>query len=543
MSKPFIVPASRADHRAVRGPVSAAGVSAGKGATRGGQRPGRPRDGQGATAIVGVDPTAGGAAPVARPASSPTKRSDDTGAALLKMIGSCLLATACVWGLVLGGWQSYHHHPTALDLVLHLGALPLALIGGYFALRGLLDHRPAFLPAGASLLDEDQRVMHCRQAAAAGRELSLCLLDACMLTPGGGSAAALLSAIAAGQRPRPSAHLVDDEGAPLVAAEVDGLDVDAVTARLQLGLPAQEPWLASDEMLRSLALLDAVLREAIPRVAGLLDTPGPLLRCICLLPAHWETAHFPWLHSWLQRTHFAAFAPGRCELSLVRVADDSAALRHVDELCVALNREPEGERLVLLASAVSALDRRVVADWAARERLFPACHRQRRVPGECAVALLLASPAQALRLPIDTDAVVQLGRLAVGQAVAAAGRGCGRPIGQLIGDVLADWRLDGAQLKALVSDGDHRGGHPVEALDGLAAAGAQLDPLTDCLVTGTVVGSAAPAGGLVALACAASRALADRGPVLCLGNQYESLRAAVLVRPLAAPPPGQPSRT
>ena len=68
-------------------------------------------------------------------------------------------------------------------------------------------------------------------------------------------------------------------------------------------------------------------------------------------------------------------------------------------------------------------------------------------------------------------------------------------------------------------------------------------PLADCLAIGTVVGSASPAGGLVALACAASRALANQGPVLCLGNQDDSPRAALLVRPLAVPPPGQPPRT
>ena len=472
------------------------------------------------------------------------------GAAFLKMTGGCLLATAFVWGLVLGWWQLNDHQPTVVDLALHLGALPLALIGGYFLLRGFIDHLQAPLPrvspAGAAMLDDDPLATARQQGAAAERGLSLCLLDACVLTPGGRSGNALRSAIESGRRPRPGARLVDDEGFPVFVAEVEDLDVGAVAERLQVGLPAQEAWLASDEMLRSLALLDGVLSEAIQRLAGLACVPGLQLRCICLLPAHWDTAHLPWLHSWLLRNYFAGFAPGRCELSLVFVADDAAALRHVDELCLALNREPDAERLVLLASAVSALDRRVVADWAARGRLFSARHPQRQVPGESAVALLLASPAQALRLPVDMRAVVQLGRLAAGRrdmAVGAGGWVEGRLIGQLIGDVLAAWQLDGAQLMALVSDGDHRAAHIVEALDGLAAAGGRLDPLTDCLATGTVVGTASPAGGLVALACAASRALADGGPVLCLGNQHESLRAALLVRPLAVPPPGQPFRT
>ena len=467
------------------------------------------------------------------------------GAAWLRTIGGCLMAVAFVWGLVLGWWQATGHQPTAVDLAAHLVALPLVLIGGYFLLRGFIYHlqapRPVASPAGAAILDKALRAEPRRQGPAAEGCLGLCLLDVCMLTPGGRSGAALMAAIESGQRPQPSPRLVDDEGFPICVAEVKGLDVGAVGDRLQVGLPAQEAWLASDEMVRSLALLDDVLREALQRLAVLVARPGLQLRCICLLPAHWDTAHFPWLHSWLQRSYLADFAPGRCELSLVPAAHDAAALRYVDDLCVALNREPDAERLVLLVSAVSALDPRVVAGWAARGRLASARHSEGRVPGECAVALLLASRAQALRLSVDTGALVQLGRLVAplgGTPPDADGEG--RPTDEWIGGALAAWQLDGARRTALVSDGAHRVG---EALGCSTAAGARWSPLADCLATASVVGSASPAGGLVALACAASRALANQGPVLCLGHQDDSPRAALLVRPLAVPPPGQPPRT
>jgi type VI secretion system protein ImpL len=64
---------------------------------------------------------------------------------------------------------------------------------------------------------------------------------------------------------------------------------------------------------------------------------------------------------------------------------------------------------------------------------------------------------------------VQLGRLATGRPgpVAVAG---GRFLGPLIREVLAAWQLDGAQLTALVSDGDRRASQAVEALEALAAA-------------------------------------------------------------------------
>lgn len=528
MSKPFFVRGDKGDLDAV--------VCVGKG--RGGVTPLRP--------LPFWRPDGLGCRPV-RQATPPhrSRRHDALEAAVVLRIGGCLLATAFVWGLVLGWWQAIDHQPTAADLAIHLGVLPLVLICGYFLLRGFIDYLLAPLPvasSGGAAGDGKQPLATPHRQAAAERGPSLCLLDACMITPGGRSSAALLAAIESGQGLRPSARLLDEAGFPVFVAAVEGLDLSAVAERLQVGLPAQEAWLASDEALRSLALLDGVLREALQRLAGLVARPGLQLRCICLLPAHWDTAHFPWLHSWLQRSYFAGFAPGRCELSLVLAADDAAALRHVDDLCVALNREPEAERVVLLASAVSAIDARVVAERAARGRLSPAHHPEPAAPGECAVALLLASPVQALRLAGGTVAPVQLGRLATGRPgpVAVAG---GRFLGPLIREVLAAWQLDGAQLTALVSDGDRRASQAVEALEALAAVGAHLDPLADCLAIGTVVGSASPAGGLVALACAASRALANQGPVLCLGNQDDSPRAALLVRPLAVPPPGQPPRT
>lgn len=363
MSKPFFVRGDKGDLDAV--------VCVGKG--RGGVTPLRP--------LPFWRPDGLRRRPV-RQATPPhrSRRHDALEAAVVLRIGGCLLATAFVWGLVLGWWQAIDHQPTAADLAIHLGVLPLVLICGYFLLRGFIDYLLAPLPvasSGGAAVDGKQPLATPHRQAAAERGPSLCLLDACMITPGGRSSAALLAAIESGQGLRPSARLLDEAGFPVFVAAVEGLDVSAVAERLQVGLPAQEAWLASDEALRSLALLDGVLREALQRLAGLVARPGLQLRCICLLPAHWDTAHFPWLHSWLQRSYFAGFAPGRCELSLVLAADDAAALRHVDDLCVALNREPEAERVVLLASAVSAIDARVVAERAARGRLSPAHHPER----------------------------------------------------------------------------------------------------------------------------------------------------------------------
>ena len=454
----------------------------------------------------------------------------------LKEIGGGLLATALVWGLMLGWWLSNGLQPTPAELLVDLGVLPLSLIGGYLLLRGVTGPRlgplpgaaRALSPAGAARLPQGAEAI--RQPAAEGAA-ALCLLDAFMVAPGGRSGAALLSAIESGRRA--GGRRVSGDGCPAWAAEVEGLDVEAFAERLQGGLPAQEAWLASDELLRSLALLDGVLREAIPRLEGLLGVSGPPLRCVCLVPAHWETAHYPWLHSWLRRTYLAGFAPGCCELSLVPVADGPAALAYFDELCLALNREPHAERLVLLASAVSTLDRRVLAGWAAR-------HPGGRVPGECAAALLLARAGLVPQLPVLPDAVVQIGRRASSLRI---GGGDVRCPGSPVGEALAAWQHEGSPLSALVCDGEGPTADGAAIPDALAAALAHLDPLEDCFAAGRVVGLAPPASALVALACAASRARAAAGPVLCLSTQHEHRWAALPVRPLAMASPAAPLRT
>jgi peptidoglycan L-alanyl-D-glutamate endopeptidase CwlK len=130
-------------------------------------------------------------------------RSDDMGQTFLR-IGGCLMATAFVWGLVLGWWQppATSRRPSTWP---HLGALPLALIGGYFLLRGFIDHlalQPVAAPAGAATLDKAPRRTRRQGAAAEGPQP----VPARCLHGHAGRAfrAALLAAIASGERRGPA---------------------------------------------------------------------------------------------------------------------------------------------------------------------------------------------------------------------------------------------------------------------------------------------------------------------------------------------------
>jgi hypothetical protein len=92
---------------------------------------------------------------------------------VFKVLGGSLLTFAIIWGLVLAWWQSNDYEPSRVDLALYLGALPFALVGGYFLLRGFIDHLkappPAEKPATPSVVDDDPLAGARARTAAAER--------------------------------------------------------------------------------------------------------------------------------------------------------------------------------------------------------------------------------------------------------------------------------------------------------------------------------------------------------------------------------------
>lgn len=464
-------------------------------------------------------------------------------AALFRILGGTLLTLAVVWGLVLGWWRSIDYQPSRIDLALYLGAIPLALIGGYFLLRGFIDHLKAPPPApslpSAAPTDADPLAVARADQAAAERSYRAALIDASMLTAVGESADDIFAAVAAGKRPEPNGQLLDLEGFPVFAAPIEALDLDG----LNHALGAQPELLAlldaRPDVQRGLALLHTLLGKSAEKIAAVLESvSGPtILQVVILVGADWPAEHLARLQAWLEKTHFAAIPAGRLALSLVPVASDAAALRRVDEAVLQLNREKEVSRLTLVAGAISATAENTIEVWAAHNRLFSASQLQRSIPGEAAVALLLASEAL-LRQRADADTPVWLSRVGWGvrdKSANASGRvGCS-VLEQLVDDVLHTRQVAAGSVKAVCLDTDHRANYVAEALEMVGGQLPQLDPLLDCPSIGGVLGTVTPLAGVLALACASARAVAAEAPVLCLSNQHEFERAALLVWPQPAP--------
>ncbi|HLO63938.1 MAG TPA: hypothetical protein VK165_13345 [Azonexus sp.] len=469
---------------------------------------------------------------------------------VFKIVGGSLLTFALVWALVLGWWQSNDYEPSKLDLGLYLAALPLALVGGYLLLRGFIDHlkAPAVAPSSAApaLRDDDPLAGSSAQTAAAERSFRIALIDGFALTAAGASADDTLAAIDEGKRPDPSTRLTDDSGFPVFAAEVQGLDVDAMIERVSdQGGPMRE-CSTCEQVMRSLSLLDRVVELAGDRLRSILEQTGESasLRVIWVVPAAWQGLDMQAMKGWLQASFWPDLDNHRLEISLLPVAGEVDALRGLDDIILRAGRDPSLGELTLLLGSTSAVDEQTVGQWAAANKLFSTQHQQRRIPGEGGVALLLASQATAERLELAESVVV--GRVSAAprdKPVDAGGRVSGKLIEQLVTGLLDVTGVEHASIKTAILDTDHRAGNLTEALEGLGQHFGHLDPIKDCLAVAASTGDLSPIGGLVALACAKARVLATEAPALCISNQHDIERAVLLAMPMPAQSDIKPSST
>lgn len=457
---------------------------------------------------------------------------------LFKLVGGSLLAAALIWALVLAWWQSNDHQPDRLELALYLGALPLAVIGGYWLLRGFIEHMKAPPPVAAATpklpVDDDPLASSGKKSDAAERAFTLDIIDAFVRTGSGRGADEILAAMAAGKRPEPDAALLDSDGFPVFAAAIADLDSDSVAEMLVEKDAALAALSTRPEVLRAMTLLDDVLQQARERLAGVLDgvSQGPSLHVLWLIPASWEQAWLVPLRSWLVAQDWPEGSQPGLTFSLAQVASEIEALKQLDEQIVGVNRSPDTDQLVLLVAAVSLIDQHRIDAWAAANLLFSANHQERLIPGEGGFAILMAAKSCCDRLAVAERS--QLSRVSLGvrdKAVHAGGRITGQLIQQLATGLLDVSGTDPGKVMASVSDTDHRANHAAEMLEGLGADFAHLDPLKDCLGIGIGSGAIPPFGSLVALACAHEKSRSLNAPVICLSNQHDKERGLLLVMP------------
>ncbi len=443
-----------------------------------------------------------------------------------------IIAFAVIWALVLGWWKSIDHTPSGTDTLLYLVALPLALFGGLVLLRGFIDglrQAPAQTPddEGVSEPVSDDH------ADAADRAFELVVLYGKALTAAGESAAEVLASARESKNPQPDKTLTNDEGFPVFTVRVDRLEVDTVAETL----PETDDRPAS-EMLRTLALTDALVPDALSQVLALLEGAGDdtTLRVIWVVPETWSDAETALAEHWLKTTHLAEAPDGRTRLAIHRASDDTTVFQLIDDLIVAINRDQRHEVCLLMATA-SHLGEATVQTWQARGELFAPQTPHGQVPGEAAAAIVLADAATGASSEIDAPPRIhRIHRVRRDKSADAKGKISSATIKTLIDSLLHVHDVDPAAVAALVADADLRPSRQTEILGAIDDGFEALEPGESCVSIGAACGSASPAGALIALLCAADEVSTHGAPALALSAQHPHMRAAALLQPAPVPP-------
>jgi hypothetical protein len=497
--------------------------------------------------------------------------------------GLALFVALCclVWVAVLWHWQNTQRDMSVSDVVVYLAALPLTLFA--LVLLGGWAWRGASAKADASATAKVAGAAPSTAAATpskddAARHATWQLLGAHGNTTLGATADEWLAAAEA-QQPMPAldGELRDDAGLPVMTARVPGVDLaalDETLAPLLKTLQPQHPQLElSEPFLRVLALLREPLAAAVAdlapwaptlgverpkvnnaRAAAATDAP-PLADARIGVLVAWpvglnalETAVAPpWLTEQLHQAGAGLVAPQRWAVLPPAAAQPEAASTGVagprlwlqaDAWFEAQRREERQDPLLLMA-AHSDMDDGALAHLQAHGGVFSAGTPKGTIPGEAAVALLLAPAAW----PADPDAEVpkpHLHRAAVAQRdkrIDAPGRVSHELVEQLVTQATAAAQLAPTELGAVLNDANQHTPRSAELFGVMLAQLPKLDATEDMRMTGQLCGHIGACGTLMAAAMAAQQAGKLGQPCLALSLGDAQWRAALVARP-AAPPSG-----
>ncbi|MFY3135394.1 hypothetical protein ACOTFF_05350 [Achromobacter xylosoxidans] len=443
------------------------------------------------------------------------------------------LVFGVVWLAVIIWWQESRTLPTGFDIGLYLFALPLALIAAGWAGLRIARARREARAATAAVPAADAPAATSAPAPAITR---LVALAAAARAAPGSDPAAIHAALAEQKRPDLDDTLKNARGFPVFSARAAHLDSDALREIAETDdVPAAA---RAEDCLRATALLCEVI-ETLSRDARAhvlehgtpeRDDDWPLLQLELLLPAQWPPAARE--RALAQARAAAAWPAARLGLRPHEARDALAS----DSLLRQLALEPvdkERAPLRIAAAADSYIDANVVQDWDADGTLVGTATPQGRVPGEAAAGLLLDLDLGAADAGAPAGAVALALSPMAHRATAADARGAAsEPMLAELTTRFLEQHARGAQdIRALVSDADHRGSRPLEAAGLASTLFTTLDPNQDCLAVGGACGYTGAAAHLLTLSVAAEACAQAEAPVLAVMTQDPMLRTLALLSP------------
>lgn len=469
---------------------------------------------------------------------------------LLKKSLLVLALFAVVWLAVIIWWQESRTLPTGVDIGLYLFALPLAVLGalwlGAKAVRAARAPKPQPLASAPATEEAPAALAQLRIVAVAARAAA------------GPDAAGIAEALAEQQRPELDPELKTLQGFPVFAARVPQLDdVELYAAARERGAPAEALATAGLRATALLADIAATLTNDAHRRVTELDVPArdedwPLLRFDIVLPASWPQAARDRAHA--QVLAAAGVWPDTRVNATEHSARDAMAVDMLlRELASASDNAADAPTWRIVLAADGYVDQDLVAQWDADALLLTHANPQGRVPGEAAAGVLLgqahATPATSTASTADaTDVHVALSPVTHRQKPADARGAQAEPaLADLTRDLIQRAAVAADSVIHVISDADHRGSRPLEALNVASQLFEHLDSAKDCHAVGVACGHTGVAASLLTLAVACEacmqsepQAEAQSVPqsqpaVVTLTLQDPALRCASLVyRPAAS---------
>lgn len=456
---------------------------------------------------------------------------------LLKKSLLVLALFAVVWLAVIIWWQESRTLPTGVDIGLYLFALPLAVLGalwlGARAVRAARAPKPEPLASAPAADEAPAALAKLRIVAVAARAAA------------GPDAAGIAEALAEQQRPELDPELKTLQGFPVFAARVPQLDdVELYAAARERGAPAEALATAGLRATALLADIAATLTNDAHRRVTELDVPArdedwPLLRFDIVLPASWPQAARERARA--QVLAAAGVWPDTRVSATEHGARDAMAVDMLlRELASASSSAADAPTWRIVLAADGYVDQDLVAQWDADALLLTHANPQGRVPGEAAAGVLLGQVhATATASTADaTDVHVALSPVTHRQKPADARGAQAEPaLADLTRDLVQRAAIAPDSVIHVISDADHRGSRPLEALNVASQLFEHLDTAKDCHAVGVACGHTGVAASLLtlAVACEACMQSESEPAVVTLTLQDPALRCASLVyRPVAS---------
>lgn len=455
---------------------------------------------------------------------------------LLKKSLLVLALFAVVWLAVIIWWQESRTLPTGVDIGLYLFALPLAVLGalwlGARAVRAARAPKPEPLASAPATEEAPAALAKLRIVAVAARAAA------------GPDAAGIAEALAEQQRPELDPELKTLQGFPIFAARVPQLDdVELYAAARERGAPAEALATAGLRATALLADIAATLTNDAHRRVTELDVPArdedwPLLRFDIVLPASWPQAARERARA--QVLAAAGVWPDTRVSATEHGARDAMAVDMLlRELASAASNAADAPTWRIVLAADGYVDQDLVAQWDADAMLLTHANPQGRVPGEAAAGVLLGQ-AHSTSTADATDVHVALSPVTHRQKPADARGAQAEPaLADLTRDLVQRAAIAPDSVIHVISDADHRGSRPLEALNVASQLFEHLDTAKDCHAVGVACGHTGVAASLLTLAVASEACMqAEPQPqpaVVTLTLQDPALRCASLVyRPAAS---------